>query len=78
LAISIISGQLASDGNRNRAARQTVEGAQHPDRNAQFEHIHAQAEDCFDPARELRAINIDRKDFHGDWNYVFSPRREKP
>jgi Rhodopirellula transposase DDE domain len=29
-------------------------------------------------AKELRAINIDRNDFQGDWNYVISPRREKP
>jgi hypothetical protein len=25
-----------------------VEGAQHPDRNAQFEHINAMAEDCLE------------------------------
>jgi len=29
-------------------------------------------------AKELRAISIDRNDFQGDWNYVISPRREKP
>ena len=28
------------------------------------------------PARELQSVNIDRNDFHGDWNYVISPRRE--
>ena len=28
------------------------------------------------PARQLQSVNIDRNDFHGDWNYVISPRRE--
>ena len=28
-------------------------------------------------AKELRALNIERDDFHGDWNYVIRPRKEK-
>jgi hypothetical protein len=26
------------------------------------------------PLKELRALRIERDDFHGDWNYVFRPR----
>jgi hypothetical protein len=29
-----------------QAPSKSVEGTQHPDRNAQFEHINAKAEDC--------------------------------
>jgi len=29
------------------------------------------------PAKELRALKIERHDFHGDWNYVIKPRKEK-
>jgi hypothetical protein len=25
-------------------------------------------------AKELRELNIERDDFHGDWNYVIKPR----
>jgi Rhodopirellula transposase DDE domain len=28
------------------------------------------------PAKELRALKIERDDFHGDWNYVIQPRKD--
>jgi hypothetical protein len=28
-------------------------------------------------AKELRELNIERDDFHGDWNYVIKPRKER-
>ena len=28
-------------------------------------------------AKELRELNIDRDDFHGDWNYVLSPLKQQ-
>ena len=28
------------------------------------------------PAKEMRALKIERDDFHGDWNYVVRPRQE--
>ena len=37
----------------------TVEGAQHPDRNAQFEHINAKSEACL--ARKVPFISVDTK-----------------
>ena len=42
-----------------QAAKQTVEGAQHPDRNAQFEHINATANSCI--ARSVPFISVDTK-----------------
>jgi hypothetical protein len=27
--------------------------------------------------KEFRALKIERDDFHGDWNYVLRPRKEK-
>jgi len=27
-------------------------------------------------AKELRELNIERDEFHGDWNYVIKPRKE--
>ena len=42
-----------------QAAKKTVEGAQHPDRNAQFEHINATANSCI--ARSVPFISVDTK-----------------
>ncbi len=29
------------------------------------------------PAKELRTLKIERDDFHGDWNYIIKPRKER-
>jgi len=29
------------------------------------------------PAKELNALQIERDDFHGDWNYVIKPREKE-
>jgi hypothetical protein len=50
---------LRDHGYSLQAPTKSVEGAQHPDRNAQFEHINAQARDCM--ARGLPAISVDTK-----------------
>jgi hypothetical protein len=42
-----------------QAPRKTVEGKQHPDRNAQFEHLNARAEHCL--ARGIPFISVDTK-----------------
>ena len=42
-----------------QAASKTVEGSQHPDRDAQFEHINAKATDCL--ARGIPFISVDTK-----------------
>ena len=42
-----------------QAPNKSVEGKQHPDRNAQFEHINAKAEACI--ARGVPVISVDTK-----------------
>ena len=42
-----------------QAPKKNVEGAQHPDRNAQFEHISAQAISCME--RDVPVISVDTK-----------------
>jgi len=44
-----------------QAPNKSVEGAQHPDRNAQFEHINAKAEACLKGSGTNKSIEgIDR------------------
>ncbi len=54
-----IARLLRDQGYSLQAAQKTVEGAQHPDRNAQFEHINAKAQDCI--ARSVPFISVDTK-----------------
>ena len=50
---------LRDTGYSLQAASKTVEGRQHPDRNAQFEHINAKAKSCI--ARGVPFISVDTK-----------------
>src|SRR5580704_10882165 len=50
---------LRDHGYSLQAPRKSVEGAQHPDRNAQFEHINDKAQDCVE--RGLPVISVDTK-----------------
>ncbi len=50
---------LRAHGYSLQAPNKSVEGAQHPDRNAQFEHINAKAQDCV--ARSVPVISVDTK-----------------
>jgi transposase len=50
---------LREHGYSLQAPSKAVEGKQHPDRNAQFEHINAQAESCI--ARGIPVISVDTK-----------------
>ena len=51
---------LRKSGYSLQAPSKTVEGKQHPDRNAQFEHINAQAMDCL--KRGIPFISVDTED----------------
>lgn len=55
LAISTVRNHGYSSQAPNKAA----EGKQHPDRNAQFEHLNRTAETCF--ARGVPVISVDTK-----------------
>ena len=50
---------LREHGYSLQAPNKSVEGKQHPDRNAQFEHINAKAQDCVE--RGIPAISVDTK-----------------
>jgi len=50
---------LREHGYSLQAPNKSVEGAQHPDRNAQFEHINAKAKNCIE--RGIPVISVDTK-----------------
>jgi hypothetical protein len=50
---------LREHGYSLQAPNKSVEGTQHPDRNAQFEHINAKAKDCIE--RGIPVISVDTK-----------------
>ena len=50
---------LREHGYSLQAPNKSVEGMQHPDRNAQFEHINAKAQDCVE--RGVPFISVDTK-----------------
>ena len=50
-----------------QAAKKTVEGAQHPDRNAQFEHINAQAKDARERGVPFISVDTKKKELVGNF-----------
>ena len=50
-----------------QAAKKTVEGAQHPDRNAQFEHISAQAKRCIERGVPFISVDTKKKELVGNF-----------
>ena len=44
-----------------------MEGAQHPDRNAQFEHINAKAQDCIDRGVPVISVDTKKKELVGNF-----------
>ena len=59
---------LREHGCSLQAPNKSVQGAQHPDRNAQFEHINGKAQDCV--ARGVPVISVDtkKKELVGNFN----------
>jgi hypothetical protein len=60
-----------------QANRKTREGASHPDRDAQFEHIGLRSarrprlpQGRRSHHEQLANVNIARDQFHGEWNYT--------
>jgi len=62
-----IARLLRDQGYSLQAARKTVEGAQHPDRNAQFEHINAKARDCIDRGVPFISVDTKKKELVGNF-----------
>jgi hypothetical protein len=50
-----------------QAAKKTVEGAQHPDRNAQFEHINAKAKSCLERGVPFISVDTKKKELIGNF-----------
>jgi len=58
---------LRENGYSLQAASKTVEGAQHPDRNAQFKHINAKAQDCIDRCVPFVSVDTKKKELVGNF-----------
>ena len=50
-----------------QAPNKSVEGKQHPDRNAQFEHINAKAEDCINRGVPVISVDTKKKELVGNF-----------
>jgi hypothetical protein len=50
-----------------QAPNKSVEGAQHPDRNAQFEHINAKAEECLERGVPVLSVDTKKKELVGNF-----------
>jgi len=58
---------LRDHGYSLQAASKTVEGKQHPDRNAQFEHLNAKAQDCLDRGVPFISVDTKKKELVGNF-----------
>ncbi len=58
---------LREHGYSLQAPSKSVEGAQHPDRNAQFEHINAKAQDCVDRGVPVISVDTKKKELIGNF-----------
>ena len=67
VADKTVARLLRDRGYSLQAARKTVEGAQHPDRNAQFEHINAKAQDCMDRGVPFISVDTKKKELVGNF-----------
>jgi hypothetical protein len=61
-------GKLLKDhGYSLQAPNKSVEGTQHPDRNAQFEHINAKAKDCLERGVPVISVDTKKKELVGNF-----------
>jgi hypothetical protein len=58
---------LREHGYSLQAPNKSVEGAQHPDRNAQFEHINAKAQDCVQRGVPVISVDTKKKELIGNF-----------
>jgi transposase len=62
-----VSKLLREHGYSLQAPNKSVEGAQHPDRNAQFEHINAKAKDCVERGVPVISVDTKKKELVGNF-----------
>lgn len=61
-------GRLLNElGYRLQSVRKSTEGTSHPDRNAQFEHINASAQDCLQRQQPVVSVDTKKKELVGDF-----------
>jgi hypothetical protein len=58
---------LRNHGYSLQAPNKSVEGTQHPDRNAQFEHINAKAHDCIEQGVPVISVDTKKKELVGNF-----------
>jgi len=58
---------LRSHGYSLQAPNKSVEGAQHPDRNAQFEHINEKAKSCVEQGTPVISVDTKKKELVGNF-----------
>jgi len=58
---------LRDHGYSLQAPNKCVEGTQHPDRNAQFEHINAKAHDCIEQGIPVISVDTKKKELVGNF-----------
>jgi hypothetical protein len=58
---------LREHGYSLQAPNKSVEGMQHPDRNAQFEHINAKARDCIERGVPVISVDTKKKELVGNF-----------
>jgi hypothetical protein len=58
---------LRNHGYSLQAPNKSVEGAQHPERNAQFEHINTKAQDFIDRGAPVISVDTKKKELVGDF-----------
>jgi hypothetical protein len=58
---------LKEHGYSLQAPNKSVEGSQHPDRNAQFEHINARVQDCLDRGVPVISVDTKKKELIGNF-----------
>lgn len=63
----VVSELLASAGYSLQGTRKTREGAQHPDRNAQFEHLSARVQDFQRRGQPVISVDAKKKELVGDF-----------
>ncbi len=62
-----VSKLLRGHGYSLQAPSKSVEGKQHPDRNAQFEHINAKAQDCIERGVPVISVDTKKKELVGNF-----------
>ena len=67
---------LREHGYSLQAPNKSVEGTQHPDRNAQFEHINAKAQECIERGVPVISVDTKKKELVG--NFANAGREWQP